>query len=142
VIRAEAQRRGVDPAFAAALIRQESNFTPTATSPVGARGLMQVMPTVGRALAGGSRAWDPAHLWVPEVNVPLGMRHLATSLGRYPHPAYALAAYNAGEGRLRRWRQRAGAEDPELFVERIPYEETRDYVRIILRNQAMYEALY
>jgi soluble lytic murein transglycosylase len=142
VIRAEAARRGVDPWFAAALIRQESNFTPTATSPVGARGLMQVMPGVGRSLAGGSRTWDPAQLWVPEVNVPLGMRHLATFLGRYPHAEYALAAYNAGESRVKRWRQRAGADDPELFVERIPYDETRDYVRIILRNAAMYEVLY
>jgi soluble lytic murein transglycosylase len=141
IVRTEARRRGVDPAFAAALIRQESSFTPTATSPVGARGLMQVMPSVGQAIA-GRRDWDPALLYRPEVNVPIGMRHLAGSLARHPHPAYALAAYNAGEGRVRRWRQRAGADDPELFVERIPYVETRDYVRIVLRNAAMYESLY
>jgi soluble lytic murein transglycosylase len=103
---------------------------------------MQVMPSVGRALAGGGRAWDAARLYQPEVNVPLGMRHLATFLARYPRPEYALAAYNAGETRVRRWRQRAGADDPELFVERIPYDETRDYVRIVLRNAAMYEGLY
>ena len=142
IVRTEARRRGVDPAFAAALIRQESSFTPGATSPVGARGLMQVMPTVGRALAGNRRGWDPAALYQPEVNVPLGMQHLATSLRRHPHPEYALAAYNAGEGRVTRWRRRAGTDDPELFVERIPYAETRDYVRIVLRNEAMYEALY
>ena len=141
IIRAEARKYEVDPDFAAALIRQESNFTPGATSGAGARGLMQVMPAVGRALA-NRRDWDPALLYQPEVNVPLGMRHLASSLSRHPHAAYALAAYNAGEGRLRQWRQRAGFDDPELFVERIPYVETRDYVRIVLRNAAMYEGLY
>jgi soluble lytic murein transglycosylase len=61
---------------------------------------------------------------------------------KYPDPAKVLAAYNAGESRVERWSTKAGARDPEVFTERIPFVETRDYVRIVLRNQAYYDALY
>ena len=143
-VAAEARARGVEPSLAAALIWQESRFTPTATSPAGARGLMQVMPSVGRQLASGAGypAWDPALLWQPDVSIELGMRHLASGLRQWPHTAYALAAYNAGDSRVARWRRTPGTDDPELFVERIPYAETRDYVRIVLRNRAWYSALW
>ncbi|GJG86045.1 hypothetical protein tb265_12260 [Gemmatimonadetes bacterium T265] len=135
---------GVDPALAAGVIRQESNFTADAVSPVGARGLMQLMPDVGRALwrGEGAAAWTPDLLFVPDVNLALGMRHLAAGLRGYPDPAYALAAYNAGGARVARWRRQPGADDAELFVERIPFAETRDYVRIVLRNRELYRALY
>jgi soluble lytic murein transglycosylase len=142
LVRREAEARRIDPAFAAALVKQESNFTADARSPVGARGLMQVMPEVGRELWRGPGPWDAALLDRPEANVPMGMRHLRAALDAWPHPAQALAAYNAGAGRVRRWRQKAGADDPELFVERIPYAETRDYVRIVLRSQGLYATLY
>ncbi|GLC24590.1 transglycosylase SLT domain-containing protein [Roseisolibacter agri] len=143
----EATARGIEPALAAALIKQESNFTADAVSPVGARGLMQLMPDVGRSLwtsrdAAARGAWNAALLFDPEVNLALGMRHLRAALTGWPHPAYALAAYNAGASRVRRWRTSPGADDPELFVERIPYEETRDYVRIVLRGRDLYRALY
>jgi soluble lytic murein transglycosylase len=144
VLLAESANRRLDPALVAALIRQESNFTPRATSPAGARGLMQVMPAVGAALARSLDfpRWDPVLLYQPDVNVQLGVRHLAGALGRYSHPAYALAAYNAGDSRAKRWSAKRGGNDPELFVERIPFTETRDYVRIILRNRELYRALY
>jgi soluble lytic murein transglycosylase len=143
----EAAARGVEPALAAALVKQESNFTADAVSPVGARGLMQLMPDVGRSIwsaqgASARGAWSPALLFDPEVNLALGMRHLRAALNAWPHPAFALAAYNAGGSRVRRWRRAPGADDPELFVERIPYEETRDYVRIVLRSRDLYRALY
>jgi soluble lytic murein transglycosylase len=138
----EARAAGVDPVLAAALIKQESNFTADAVSPAGARGMMQVMPDVGRALWRGPGAWDAALLFRPDVNLALGMRHLDDALGRWPDPAYALAAYNAGASRVRRWQTQRGAGDPELFAERIPFVETRDYVRIVLRNREFYRALY
>lgn len=140
----EAERAKLDPALVAALIRQESNFVPRATSAVGARGLMQVMPTVGAALARSRRIapWDPVLLYQPDVNVILGTTHLAGFLRQYPAPEYALAAYNAGPGRVSSWRRKTGTADPLLFVERIPFVETRDYVRIVLRNRALYAALY
>ena len=141
---AEAQAHDVDPAFAAALIRQESMFTPTATSGAGARGLMQVMPSLGRTLARARNfpVWDPVLLYQPDVNLQLGMIHLEELLERQDHPEHVLAAYNAGASRVIRWKDKAGAGDPEIFTERIPYVETRDYVRIILRNEELYRALY
>ena len=144
VIRTEATARHVDPALAAALIHQESSFNPRAASRAGALGLMQVLPSVGASIAKsrGISGFDRVLLFQPDVNVPLGMAHLDAMIRQYPRVEYALAAYNAGGSPVRRWRQKRGADDPELFIERIPYEETRDYVRILLRNQATYKALY
>ena len=144
VIRAEATARRVDPALAAGLIHQESSFNPRATSRAGAVGLMQVLPSVGAAIAKALRiaSYERVLLYQPDVNVRLGMAHLDAMVRQYPRIEYALAAYNAGGAPVRRWRAKRGTDDPELFVERIPYDETRDYVRILLRNQAMYRALY
>jgi soluble lytic murein transglycosylase len=144
VIRAESRRRGVDPALVAALIHQESRFTPRAVSRAGALGLMQVLPNVGTALARQARVspFERVLLFQPDVNIRLGTMHLDAMLDQYPHIEYALAAYNAGGSPVRRWRRKAGASDPELFIERIPYDETRDYVRILLRNRATYAMLY
>ena len=144
VLRTASRARELDPALVAALIRQESNFTPRATSGAGARGLMQVMPSVGAAIARsmGLPFWDPVLLYQPDVNVEIGTRHLATALRRYDNPALALAAYNAGDSRVRRWRTLGGAGDVELFIERIPFVETRDYVRIVLLNRELYRTLY
>ena len=136
--------RARKPVFAAALIRQESNFTPSAVSRAGARGLMQVMPSVGHGLARGMGypIWDPVLLYEPDVNLELGMAHLGELSHRYDTPVRILAAYNAGVSRVERWNDKAGAADPEIFAERIPYAETRDYVRIIPRNEDFYRALY
>lgn len=143
-IRAEAAAHRIDPALVAALIHQESSFNPRATSRAGAVGLMQVLPSVGASIAKaqGIASYERVLLYQPDVNVRLGMTHLDAMLRQYPRLEYALAAYNAGGTPVRRWRQKPGTDDPELFVERIPYDETRDYVRILIRNQAMYRALY
>lgn len=140
----EARAHGLEPALVAALVRQESSFNPAARSPAGARGLMQVMPDVGRQLARarGFPVWDPAILYDADASLALGTVHLATFLRQYDEPARALAAYNAGPSRVRRWERRPGASDPELFAERIPFDETRDYVRTVRRNAAVYRALY
>jgi soluble lytic murein transglycosylase len=155
-LRETAMSERVDPLLAASVIRQESGFEPRATSGAGARGLMQMMPangpSLGRAL--GFPEFDAALLWVPDVNLAFGMRHFATALGRYPEPERALAAYNAGGSRVDRWSQatlrgmipkdqlRAPIADAEIFVERIPYDETRGYVRSVVRNLAIYRMIY
>jgi soluble lytic murein transglycosylase len=140
----EAERHQLDRALLAALIRQESHFDPRATSRAGARGLMQIMPTVGRQLAVAEdyHAWDAALLYQPDVSLELGTTHLAGLLRAYAHVSHALAAYNAGSSRAKRWLEQAGTNDPEVFVERIPFTETRDYVRIILRGRELYRSLY
>lgn len=137
--------RGLDPAFVAGLIRQESAFDPRARSAADARGLMQVLPTVGRQLATqlGWTGWDGVLLYQPEVSLTLGGMHLAAMIRRYADPVRVLAAYNAGGTRVQRWDTRPGvAEDPELFLEMIPYLETRNYVRRVLRNAEFYRGLY
>ena len=141
---AEASEQGLDPSFVAALIRQESLFNPTATSPAGARGLMQVMPQLGGKLAESLSypVWDPVLLYQPDVSLQLGSYHLQELAVRYTQPSHVLAAYNAGASRVERWARRTGVDDPEVFAERIPFVETRGYVRIISRNQELYRSLY
>lgn len=140
----EATRAGVDPALVAALIRQESLFDPGATSSAGARGLMQVMPDLGKKVARslGYEGWDPVLLYQGDANLEIGTVHLKELLEAQGNVVEVLAAYNAGGHRVVRWKTRLGAEDPELLAERIPFVETRDYVRIIQRNRALYRALY
>jgi soluble lytic murein transglycosylase len=143
-IRAEATARGIDPAFVAALIRQESLFNPAATSSAGARGLMQLMPATGSLLARSLDfpSWDPVLLWQPDVSIVMGVAHLGELVARYDHPVRVLAAYNAGIHRVTLWDEKTGVDDPELFAERIPFVETRDYVRVIQRNRELYRSLY
>jgi soluble lytic murein transglycosylase len=135
---------GVEPALVAALIRQESSFNPRATSPVGARGLMQVMPDVGRSLARSRKVagYSDESLYDPALNIRFGTIHLANLLRRGRPLVQVLAGYNAGESRLPKWARMKGASDPEMFTERISFVETRDYVRAIIRNQAFYRELY
>ena len=142
---ADSRAASLDPALVAAVIRQESNFTANATSPVGARGLMQIMPDVGRGLARSRNlgTWDPALLDQPNVNIALGVTHLRTFLEQeHGIVVRGLAAYNAGPSRVTLWSVRRGTSDPEVFVERIPFTETRDYVRAIMRGRDLYAALY
>lgn len=140
----ESAEHGLDASFVAALIRQESLFDPAATSAVGARGLMQVMPDLGSRLARslGYPVWDPVLLYQPDVSLQLGTYHLQELAQTYREPAHILAAYNAGASRVERWSTRAGVDDPEVFAERIPFAETRGYVRAIQRNQEIYRSLY
>lgn len=144
VLAAESRAHDLDPALVAALIRQESSFLATALSPAGARGLMQLMPAVGRSVgqAAGITPWNDALLYQPDVNIQLGTTHLASLVARYDALPHVLAAYNAGASRVTRWREKGGAADPELFTERIPFAETRDYVRIVTRNREIYRVLY
>jgi soluble lytic murein transglycosylase len=81
-------------------------------------------------------------LYQPDVSLQLGAYHLQELTGRYAQTVHVLAAYNAGVSRVERWSQRIGVDDPEVFTERIPFAETRGYVRAIQRNQDIYRSLY
>jgi soluble lytic murein transglycosylase len=145
VILAEAAERQVDPFLTAALIRQESMFNREALSRVGAVGLMQVMPATGDIIARqlGIRRFDPDMLKHAELNVHLGTRYLADQLADFDDRLpVVLAAYNAGPHRIDRWQDLPEFTDDELFAERIPFAETRDYVKIVQNNARLYEALY
>ena len=105
---------------------------------------MQVMPEVGRGLSRRLAwpLWDPVLLFQPDVSLELGHYHLANLFDRYRSGVQVLAAYNAGGAKLPGWLTRKGSEDEEVFIERIPYAETRDYVRIVLRNAEFYRRMY
>jgi soluble lytic murein transglycosylase len=135
-----AQARNLDPALVAGIIRQESSFNPRAVSVANARGLMQLLPSVGQEVARNLSfpVWHPALLFDADANLQLGTAHLASYMKQYGALPRVLAAYNAGGSRVTRWSSKTGVDDPELFVERIPYVETRDYARIVQRNAAMY----
>ncbi|HSJ06793.1 MAG TPA: transglycosylase SLT domain-containing protein [Longimicrobiales bacterium] len=145
LITEEARDRGVDPFVAAALIRQESMFEARITSPAGARGLMQVMPGTGGRLAeaAGIDGWDAELLYHPEINVHLGTRYVAQHMESYDGSLPAVfSAYNAGAHRVAWWSQWPEYGNAPLFTERIPFAETRNYVRILTRNLAVYRGLY
>ncbi len=133
---------GVDPALVFALTRLESNFNPAAVSPVGARGLMQLMPVTAGYIAGD---WvSSARLHDPAINLELGQRyvsHLATLDVVQGDLMRLLASYNAGPGSVGRW----GSEirdrgDPLLFIEAIPLRETRAFVQHVLTYTWIYAA--
>ena len=141
----EASDRNLDPFIAAALIRQESMFEARITSPAGARGLMQMMPATGGELAAaeGIDDWDAEMLYLPEVNVHLGTRYVAQHMASYDGSLPSVfSAYNAGEHRVGWWSEFEEYGEDEIFTERIPYRETREYVKILTRNRAIYAGLY
>ena len=141
----EALEVDVDPLLLAALIRQESAFVPDIVSSAGAIGLMQVMPATGRDLARslGVANFTSETLESPEINLHLGARFLVDQLKRYgPQLPLVLSAYNAGPARANRWRGFPQASDQLRLTERIPFTETRGYVKNVTRNRRLYEALY
>ena len=144
LIEAEATEFGADPYLLAGLIRQESSFTPDATSRAGAQGLMQLMPPTAAGLARRLGVeWDQRLVVVPDANLHLGVAHLTALIRSYDDElAPAIAAYNAGGRPVSRWLRYPEASDSFLWVERIPYVETRGYVRTVLRNRELYRALY
>lgn len=132
----------VDLALVMALARQESSFDPNAVSRANAQGLLQVLPSVARSLRKQAKLSNYVH------NIEVGVKHL-NNLSRMFNGSIekALASYNAGPGNVRKWENRFesipfSAQDPQLFVDLIPFRETRDYVSAVLRNAYWYHRLY
>ena len=143
-----ADKQKVDPNLVLAIIRQESSFNEEAVSPVGARGLMQVMPATGRHLARKMRIrnFSTDDLWNPHTSIQMGTIHLSDHLKKFNEDddrglSLALSAYNAGVRVARRWDSRFKGQDVDEFVESIPYRETRNYVKLVYRNYKVYSYL-
>lgn len=139
-----AEDHGLDPYLVAAVIRAESRFRPEATSPQGARGLMQIMPDTGRWVAEQmGLPYDDAYLYDPAYNIRLGCWYLSALLGEFAgDPVLALAAYNGGLTNVYTWlnsQQWTGERDT---LAQIPFAETRHYVANVLRDQRRYCLLY
>jgi soluble lytic murein transglycosylase len=145
LVRDQAIQQGLDPYLVTALIREESAFAQRAVSGAGARGLMQLMPQTAEQVARQHKVALPAlpPLEAPEVNVRLGTIHLADLVRDYGgNLALALASYNAGSHWVRRWRERWGLTEDDVFIEDIPFPETRAYVKRVLGSYERYSSLY
>jgi soluble lytic murein transglycosylase len=143
LIRKHAEAHRLDPYLMAALIAQESTFTPDVRSSANAVGLMQLIPATGRRYAArvGIR-FSAAALTSPETNIRLGMRYFRDLIDRFGGAHFALAGYNAGEHRVARWiAERPGFEQDE-FIDDIPFQETQNYVKRILGTADDYRRLY
>lgn len=142
LIARHARRQRIDTDLPVAVVLQESGFRPNAVSPVGALGLMQLMPATARGLVKEeTRHHVPttAEILDPETNVRLGIKYLGRMIRAFDRrPEYALAAYNAGPGTVTRWREAHGDLPVDIFVEEIPYEETQSYVRRVLCGLQVY----
>jgi soluble lytic murein transglycosylase len=143
-IKAESAKNNLDPYLVASLIRQESEFNPSAISYANAYGLMQLLPAVGKAMAReeGISHFETFQLLNPEINIRLGTRYLRQVLDRFGGVSeYALAAYNAGDSRVTDWEGAGPYHGMDEFVESIPFTQTREYVQAILRNVETYKAI-
>ncbi|HWO40255.1 MAG TPA: transglycosylase SLT domain-containing protein [Candidatus Eisenbacteria bacterium] len=145
MIEEKARAHGLDPYLLLALIRQESLFDTRARSSASALGLMQLIPSTAARVA-KQIGWSPPTtegLFEPEINITLGAQYLKDLLERYGNDWHkAIAAYNAGEQAVDRWQKEIDSDDSEEFIERIPYLETRQYVKLVLRNHRIYKRLY
>jgi soluble lytic murein transglycosylase len=144
-LRRNADENGLDPYLVSALIRQESEFNPSAVSHSNALGLMQLLPSTGKGEAKqlGLKGYNQDSLFDPNVNIELGTRYFRKMVDHFNGQVeYALAAYNAGDNRVEEWRSAGSYRDIDEFVESIPFTETREYVQAIVRNAEVYKRVY
>lgn len=141
-----ADKRDLDPYHVAGLIRQESVFNPKAASSARAYGLMQLLVPTARMMARkysdtNSSTINSTALFNPALNIELGTAYMREQLSKYGRLEYMSVAYNAGPGRVVRWRKELPLQIDE-FVEEIPFRETKGYVKGVIRNSAQYRRLY
>ena len=145
MVRQYSYEDGVSPALVAAVILVESKFNEDAFSHRGASGLMQIMPETGEWIAGemGIENFTPDQLTNVQTNIKMGTWYLAYLLHEYDgNKVLALAAYNTGRGHVDSWMEEYGWEKNFSEIEKIPFTETREYVKIVLLNEQQYKHLY
>ncbi|MFL6248629.1 MAG: transglycosylase SLT domain-containing protein [Thermoanaerobaculia bacterium] len=137
------KERGVDPYLVRALILQESYYKPKAKSRVGATGLMQLMPPTAKDHASRLRIpFAVSRLENPDVNVRIGTYHLKMLVDMFGGNTYlAVASYNAGQGNVMKWRRAAPKKPMDEFIESIPFQETRNYVKRVTMLRSAYARL-
>jgi soluble lytic murein transglycosylase len=143
-VEAEAKTRDISPFFVWSIMRRESAFRPEVISTADARGLLQLLPQTASAIAKELKEPDPPAdaLYAPQLNIHLATSHLSELFKRFTHPVLVAAAYNANPDQVRRWIGNNGTMPLDLFVEMIPYKETRGYVKQVVADYHVYSALY
>ncbi len=144
IVTRESQKRGVPESLIYAVMREESAFDPHAVSHADAYGLMQlIVPTAKLYAKPLGLPWDPSSLKRPSVNIALGTQALSKLDQTFTsNPLLAIPAYNAGPGRPRRWLRERPAVDFDVWVELIPFNETRRYTKRVLSSRAVYARVY
>ena len=133
----------VDKYLIYACIKAESNFNEKAESKKGAKGLMQLMDSTGQEIAKGlNMTIDNDDLFEPEINIKLGTKYVSRMLQKYENIELALAAYNAGSGNVDSWINSGKVKADGTDAENIPFKETNNYVRKILKDYRIYKELY
>jgi len=141
----ESSQYHLSPYLVLGLMRQESAFNKRVVSSARAIGLMQLLPTTAKRVARsmGTKPPDQNDLKKPEVNIQLGVKYLSGLLNDFEdNIIFALASYNAGPGKVKKWMELRSHLKPLEFMESIPYKETRNYVKKVLRNYVIYKTLY
>lgn len=145
IIRQQAKKKDLDPALIAAVIYQESRFRPRESS-AGAQGLMQILPSTADFIAtkSGGTKFTTEDLATPQVNISYGSWYLRYLLDQYDNDTLtALAAYNAGEGRVNEWLAESGKSGGSITdPDEIPFPETREYVKNVLKAREEYKREY
>ena len=135
----------VEPALVYAIMREESGYRPRVLSPSGARGLLQIMVPTGERLAQrlGESSFEADDLFVPSTNIRLGAHYLSELVKRFDGRLSAsIASYNAGPEAVASWLGADASFEDDVWVESIPYDQTRGYVKRVMRSYHAYRVLY
>jgi soluble lytic murein transglycosylase-like protein len=143
IMDAMSKKYGINKNLLMAIMKTESSFANEAVSPRGARGLMQMMPFVASDLAAhlSIDQFNNDHLSDPKVAIELGALLIATLKRQFNHHHLVAASYNAGSHQVQKWINLFGHLPTELFIERIPFKQTRDYVKKVLQGESLYHAM-
>jgi soluble lytic murein transglycosylase len=140
IINKNASKYKIDPLLAAAIIQVESKYLPKAQSPVGAIGLMQIMPVTGSEIAAKLKInnFQPRDLYVPEINIEIGFYYLSELKKEFGDDLVAiLASYNAGRTNVKAWK----AGSAKLEISQIPFKETKKFTKSVLTTYRYLRAM-
>lgn len=145
IVAKEATANHLDPAMVYSVIKAESNFDPDAKSRAGAIGLMQLTPDTFdwvQTKLKSSEKYTEEDLYTPEINIRYGCKLLSILFDKYNKQATALSAYNAGIGTVNSWLKNPAISKDGVVLDNIPFEETRSYVDVVLKNYENYKKTY
>ena len=138
-----ASKYDVDKNLIFAIIKAESNFNENAISNAKAKGLMQVMDSTAKDISKDLQIEvDEETILIPEINIEIGTKYISMMISKYKSINLALAAYNAGSGNVDKWIENGTLKDDGSNIENIPFKETNNYVRKILRDYEIYKEIY
>ena len=143
IVKQASEREGMDPYIIVALIREESRFDPDALSQAGAIGLMQLMPFTAHEFKKELKieVKNDSEIYNVKKNISIGTHYFSQLVKEFGILPLAIASYNAGEGTIRKWMLSSKHKDIEEFIEDIPYQETRNYVKRVMRSYWQYRII-